>query len=366
MQSPSSSDTWKKVSVQETYCKFPNTMEKYITSSEWQRLYASLSCTRLSWQILHEFRANSAITTFSYSFSGGGKGSKREYSKVCNCKLWETRKQRTVLARSSVPKSRWAVESGKGATDPGERRSVLRKITAKSSPNSLIESRRRCSGSPACLINLTCREQRPWRVVIPSIVITSITVLHLTAGCGVTVGHVLGLPHEQPLHGRVESGTENETRASSWNKKKKGQKKKKVRDLHWQGGGGWECEQPDQRRAGLETVALISWKNHICVECVYSWGGLLFFGDKQQQALTTGGEMWKNIWNMLLRLKKMKRKKKCSRFQSAGFQPHRAEKRDLLSAITWEWMRNVEHAAPADETAFEFLSDIRPESLFQW
>lgn len=68
---------------------------------------------------------------------------------------------------------------------------------------------------PACLINLTCREQRPWRVVIPSIVITSITVLHLTAGCGVTVGHVLGLPHEQPLHGRVESATENETRASS-------------------------------------------------------------------------------------------------------------------------------------------------------
>lgn len=39
-------------------------------------------------------------------------------------------------------------------------------------------------------------------------------------------------------------------------------------------------------------------------------------------------------------------------------------KRDLLSAIAWEWMRDVERAAPADETAFEFLSDIRPESLF--
>lgn len=47
--------------------------EKYITSSELQRLYALLNCTRPSWQILHEFRANSAITTFSYSFSGGGR-----------------------------------------------------------------------------------------------------------------------------------------------------------------------------------------------------------------------------------------------------------------------------------------------------
>lgn len=58
---------------------------------------------------------------------------------------------------------------------------------------------------PACLINLTCGQQGHCWVVIP--IIRRITVLHLTAGGRVAVGHVLlGAPHEESLHAGVESG----------------------------------------------------------------------------------------------------------------------------------------------------------------
>lgn len=64
-------------------------------------------------------------------------------------------------------------------------------------------------------------------------------------------------------------------------------------------------------------------------------------------------------------LKKMKRQKKnAPDSKQQAFSRTGLEKRDPLTVITWEWIRNVEHAAPADETAFEFLSDIRPESPF--
>lgn len=147
----------------------------------------------------------------------GWRGSKWVYSKVSSYKLWETKKQRTVLARSRFPKVTLSSGKQQGSHRPrwqGEGSS------RRSHPNQVrilwLSHAEDVQVSPACLINLTCREQRPWRVVIPSIVITSITVLHLTAGCGVTVGHVLGLgPHEKLLHDRVESGTNSETRASS-------------------------------------------------------------------------------------------------------------------------------------------------------
>lgn len=151
----------------------------------------------------------------------------------------QCRQKRTVSAWSRF--SFWAEESRKWVAEPGERRSVLQKITVKSTPNSLIQSRWRHWSSPACLINLTCREQRPWWVVIPSIVITSITVLHLTAGRSVTVGHVLGLPHEKLLHDGVESGTQSKARGDALGKKhtNKGGPKK-VGDLHSQKSrGAW-------------------------------------------------------------------------------------------------------------------------------